>query len=62
MEIELLTVEEMMKKFKVSKVTIYNWIKTGLPSIKMGRTLRFDSKEVMEWVDRNRRVKTETGD
>jgi len=53
---ELVSIEEMMKKFMVSKTTIFTWIrKNGLPSIKLGGTLRFDPREVEEWVNQNRR-------
>lgn len=55
---ELVSIEEMMKKFMVSKATIFVWIKKmGLPSIKLGGTLRFDTREVEEWVNQNRRGK-----
>lgn len=58
---QFLTMEEMRDKFKVSISTIYNWMKQGLPYIKMGESaksiIRFDAQEVMKWVDQNRRVK-----
>lgn len=58
MDIELLTIEEMKDKFKVSIPTIYKWMKSGLPYIrikgKVRGIVRFDVQEVKKWVDRNR--------
>lgn len=58
MDMELLTMEEMKDKFKVSIPTIYKWMKNGLPYIrikgKVRGIVRFDVQEVMEWVDQNR--------
>ena len=48
---ELLTTEELCKMLKVSRVTIHNWRKKGLPCIKIGKTIRYDYEEVMEWIE-----------
>ena len=47
----LLTVEELMEMLKVSRTTIYLWRKNGLPYKKVGRSIRFDYKEVRDWID-----------
>lgn len=49
---ELLTVEDLMKRFKVTRATIYNWIRKGLPSAKIEGTRRFKPDEVNKWVDK----------
>lgn len=47
----MLTVNDLIKKYSVSKATIYNWIKRGMPYQKVGGKLtRFDEKEVDSWV------------
>jgi len=57
LNIDLLSIEEVAKRFMVSKTTIHRWIKEdGFPSIKLRGTLRFDAREVREWVNQNRRV------
>lgn len=48
---ELLTTEKLSEILKVSRITIYNWRKKGLPCIKIGRTVRFDLEKVMEWIE-----------
>lgn len=58
LDIKLLSIEEMMNKFMVSKATIYKWMRyDGFPSIKLGGIVRFDPQEVDKWVDSNRRNK-----
>lgn len=38
---EVYTVEEVQKKMKVTRQTVYNWIKSGaLESFKVGRSVR----------------------
>lgn len=37
-------------KYEVTTKTIRNWVKQGLPHIKVGRVLRFDMGEVDNWV------------
>jgi excisionase family DNA binding protein len=53
--IELLNAQDMMELFKVTRQTINNWMKQGLPHIKIGKTLRFDKQEVIAWVEDYRR-------
>jgi excisionase family DNA binding protein len=47
---ELLTVKDLEKFFKVSRQTIYEWRKQGMPFRKIGRSIRFDMAEVDAWV------------
>lgn len=48
-EADLLTVEEMASFLKVSPKTIYDWVpKSEIPFIKVGRLVRFSSREVLE--------------
>ncbi len=48
-----LTMNDLMKRFKVTRATLYNWIKKGLPSIKVGGVRRFRESEVNDWVNNN---------
>ena len=34
----------------ISNNTLDNWIKKGLPSIRVGKTVRFDKTEVNRWL------------
>ncbi len=46
---ELLTIEEVQKIFRVSKVTIHKWKKKGLiPYYKVNRKLYFKRSEIFE--------------
>ena len=37
-------------KYQVSRATIDNWKKYGMPYLKIGRSVRFDEKDVEKWV------------
>lgn len=52
---ELLTIKEAVSILKVSKRTLYNWIKAGkLPYIKLSnRTLRFKETDIMRLIVEN---------
>lgn len=43
----MLRIKDVMKNYNVSKTTVYNWIKQGLPIIKVGR-ITFIEKENLE--------------
>lgn len=46
-ELRFLTAEEVAEMFRVSKATIYRWAEQGvLPSLRMGRTVRFNEGEI----------------
>lgn len=54
MDINLLTLEEVAEKFKVTSRTIYNWIDRGMPVMKIGGVIRFDTEEIRAWMKQKR--------
>ncbi|MDD6310950.1 MAG: helix-turn-helix domain-containing protein [Firmicutes bacterium] len=52
-EIKFLTVEDVADMLQVTRTTIYNLKKKGLPFIKLGKNIRFDEEAVVEWVKSN---------
>ncbi|PCJ15845.1 MAG: hypothetical protein COB02_17650 [Candidatus Cloacimonadota bacterium] len=49
--IELLTTKELMDWLKVKRNTIYQLRKDeNLPTIKLGRTIRFDKNAIVTWL------------
>ncbi len=51
--IKLLTTKELMEKLKVKRNTIYQLRKEAdLPTIKLGRTIRFDERAIDTWLKR----------
>lgn len=58
----MLTVKELAKKLGLSERTIYSYrTRLGLPYYKFGRSIRFDEKEVEEWLAK-RKKQTEESD
>lgn len=55
-DIKFLTVEDVAEMLQVTRTTIYNLKKQGLPFIKLGKNIRFDEKDVVDWVRSNRKV------
>lgn len=51
---ERLTIKEVAAIYKVTTKTIRNWIKKGLPCIRIGNVLRFDINEVDTWTKEGR--------
>ncbi len=49
-EIKFLTIEEVAEMLQVTRTTIYNLKKKGLPFIKLGKNIRFDQEEVVNWI------------
>ena len=47
----LITVNELCTMMKVTRTTIDNWRKEGMPVKKFGRMVRFDKEEIMEWLN-----------
>lgn len=44
---ELITTTELLKILKISKITLYDWIKKGkVKCIRIGKEYRFDKKEL----------------
>lgn len=55
-EDDLLTIEEVQKIFRVSKVTIHKWKKQGLiPFHKMNRKLYFKKSEIIDSLQHKKR-------
>lgn len=57
-DIKFLTVEDVAEMLQVTRTTIYNLKKKGLPFIKLGKNIRFDQDEVVEWVKSNTMTET----
>ncbi len=55
-DIKFLTVEDVAEMLQVTRTTIYNLKKQGLPFIKLGKNIRFDEEDVIKWVRSNRQV------
>ena len=49
-DIKFLTIEDLAEMLQVTRTTIYNLKSKGLPFIKLGRNIRFDQDEVIEWI------------
>ena len=47
-----LTSKDLEKKYQISRSTVDNWKKEGLPYIKIGRSVRFDETEVDKWISK----------
>ena len=45
----MLKVKDVQEMFDVDRTTVYNWIKHGLPSYKVGGGRRFELEEVKQW-------------
>lgn len=52
-EIRFLTIEQVAEMLQVTRTTIYNMKKKGLPFIKIGKNIRFDEESVVKWVRSN---------
>jgi excisionase family DNA binding protein len=53
-EIKFLTIDDVSEMLQVTRSTVYNLKKRGLPFIKLGKNIRFDQDEVINWVKANR--------
>jgi excisionase family DNA binding protein len=51
---ELITLEELKQKLKVSRTTIDRWRKEGMSCEKVGRGVRFRENLVLEWIRKNK--------
>ena len=50
----LLTLQEVSEMLQVSKHTLYRLTKNGeLPSLRVGKSLRYDAKEIYEYMRKN---------
>jgi excisionase family DNA binding protein len=43
-------ISDIAKRYKVSVKTIRNWIKKGMPHLRTGNVIRFDTVEVENWI------------
>jgi len=55
-----LTIEDLIEMLQVTRSTIYNLKKKGLPFIKIGSNVRFEQSEVINWLNSNHKQQTET--
>lgn len=46
----ILTIKEVANKYRVSIMTVHNWIKKGLPATRIGRVIRVDEKKLEEFI------------
>lgn len=46
----MLTRIELADEFKVHANTIDKWRKMGMPTIKVGKNVRFDLQDVIKWL------------
>lgn len=46
----MLRVSDVMERLKVSKATVYNWIKRGLPIIKVGKLTFIEEEELNKFI------------
>lgn len=52
-EVKFLTIDDVSEMLQVTRSTVYNLKKKGLPFIKLGKNIRFDQDEVINWVREN---------
>lgn len=45
-----LSVDEIAEHLGVSRDTIYNWLKKGMPAHKFGKLWKFQTSEVDKWI------------
>lgn len=48
--VNLLTTKQLAEKLQVAEITITKWREKDLPFVKIGRSVRFDEKQVSEWI------------
>lgn len=46
----MLRMKDVMELFGISRVTVYAWIKKGMPHIYVGKLLFFEKDRISEWV------------
>jgi excisionase family DNA binding protein len=57
MEEGLITTKELCEWLRISKATVSNWRKQGLPYYGKDRSLRYKKSEIMEWLDKQEQRK-----
>ncbi len=58
-DVKFLTIEDVADMLQVTRTTIYNLKKKGLPYIKLGKNIRFCQEDVINWVMNNARESSE---
>ena len=58
-EIKFLTIEDLAEMLQVTRTTIYNLKNKGLPFLKIGKNIRFDQNEVIDWIKKRQDVSQE---
>jgi len=53
---ELLSRKELSELLKLSYVSIHKKMKEGLPYKRAGRRVLFSKKEILDWLDQERRI------
>lgn len=51
---KLITSKELQEIYSLSRSTIDRWRREGMPSMKVGRGVRFDEDAVREWISVNK--------
>ena len=54
-DVKFLTIEDVADMLQVTRTTVYNLKKKGLPFIKIGKNIRFNQEDVIDWVMNNSR-------
>jgi phage terminase Nu1 subunit (DNA packaging protein) len=54
---ELVTVEELARQFKVTVPAIRSWTRQGLPCHRLGRCVRFDPVAALAWFKERQQAK-----
>ncbi|MBF0498894.1 MAG: helix-turn-helix domain-containing protein [Candidatus Riflebacteria bacterium] len=49
-EDSLMTIPELMKFLQVKRNTIYTLRRMGLPTVKIGRSVRFKTDSILKWL------------
>lgn len=48
--VELLTVEDIMKHLKISRTKAYELVKKSIPTIKIGKLIRIKLEDYIQWL------------
>jgi excisionase family DNA binding protein len=46
----MLRIKQVAEQYHVSKATVYNWIKRGLPMIKVGKITFIEESEIEKFI------------
>jgi excisionase family DNA binding protein len=51
-EKKFLTAKEVAEMLGIAQSTVYKLKKQGLPYLKIGGSIKFDKKDLMEWIEK----------